>query len=113
MELVVLVGGAEEVGAALRAGELARAGVGREVGHLGVEQRRAHGQRHVGADGAAEDVDLVALDHAVDQLLGLVGAAGHVGLHELHVLPAELAAQLLDAERKTVACLGTQSRERP
>src|SRR5260221_7247293 len=35
--------------------ELTGAGVVGQVGHLGAEQRRAHGQGHVGADGAGED----------------------------------------------------------
>ena len=107
VELVILVGRAEEIRVALGACELAGTGVVREVRHLGREQRRRHRQRHVRRDGAGEQVDLLALHKAVHQLLGLVGAAGHVGLHKLDRLAAQLAPELLDRQGKAVTRLGT------
>ena len=109
---VVLVAGAEEIGIALGARELAGAGVGRQVGHLGGKQRRAHGQRHVGGHRAGEQIDLLALDEAVYELACLLGVARHVGLDELGRHAAELAAQQLDGQVQAVADLGAGCRER-
>ena len=113
VEGIVLVGRAEPERIALRARELAGAGVVGQVGHLGAEQRRAHGQCHVGADGAGEEIHLVALYVARDQLARLVGVATHVGLQELGRLAAQLAAQLLDGEVEAVTRLGAQRGKRP
>ena len=112
VKLVVLVSRAKKVGVALRPCQLAGACVVRQVGHLGGKQRGRYGQGHVAGDGAGEQVDLFALHKAVYQLLGLVGAARHVGLHKFCGLAAQLAAQLLDGQRKPIACLGAGAGKR-
>src|SRR2546427_7084820 len=60
----------------------------------------------------SEEIHLVALYVARDQLSRLVGVAAHVGLQELGRLAAQLAAQLLDGEVEAVTRLGAQRGKR-
>ena len=71
--VVVLVGDVEVVRVAALAGELRRAGVGREVELALLDRGRDDGERDVREDDAGQDVDLVGLDHLVGELHGDVG----------------------------------------
>ena len=113
MERIVLVGKAKPVVIALRPGKLAGARVVRQIGNAGGKQRRADGQRNVRADRAGEEIDLVTLDVAADQLARLIRIAAHVSLQEFRGLATELAPQLLDRQIEAIARLGSQRREGP
>ena len=102
MHGIVLVAGAKEVRVALLARELAGAGVGRQKRHLGTKQRGANGQDHVGADGAGEEIHLVALDKAVHQLARGFGVARHVGLNKFRRYAAQFVIQQLGSQVQAV-----------
>lgn len=69
-------------------------------------------ERGVGADRAGEEVDLLALQIARDELVGLLRVATEVGAQELGRLAAELATELLDRQLEAIARLGAEGRER-
>ena len=94
MDLVVLVGGDEEVRVAVLAGEVRRAGIRRDQDGAAFGHRLHDRDQNVREDRADDEIDLVA----VDQRLGL--ADGDVGLEfvilhdQFDFAAAELAAQL-------------------
>ncbi len=103
VQIVVLPGDIEEEGVALLAGVLRRAGIGRDVEGLVLEDGRADGKHDVGEDDASHEVDLVLLQELVGCLLSDIGALLVVGDNDLSRQVAELAVQVLDAELETVA----------
>ena len=101
--LVVLERRREDVGRALIAGELRRAGIGHDGHGLGVDHRRQRCQEHVRPDVADQEVDVVGLD----QLLGLLQSDVRLDLvvfvDDFDRQAAELAADMIEAELERVA----------
>ncbi len=112
VHLVVLVGGDEEVRIALLAGEARRAGVGADQDHIGLGDRLHDRAEDVGEYGANHEIDLVAVDQGLGLGHGHVGLELVVGDDDLGVAAAELAAEILDRERKAVAQLLAEHRGR-
>ena len=102
MQVVVLPGDVEEEGVALLAGILRRAGVGRDVEGLVLEDAGADGEHDVGEDDAGHEIDLVLLQELVGGLLGDVRILLVVGNDDFRRQVAELATQLLHRQVETV-----------
>ena len=105
VHLVVLVGGDEEVRVALLAGEGRGAGVGADEDDAGFGDRLIDRAENVGENRADDEIDLVAVEQRLDLGDGDVGLKLVVGDDEVGLAAAELAAELLDRQRKAVAQL--------
>ena len=103
VQVVVLPGDVEEEGVALLAGVLRRAGIGRNVESLVLEDGRADGEHDVGEDDAGHEIDLVLLQELVGRLLGDVRILLVVGDQHFGRQVTQLAVQVLHAKLKTVA----------
>ena len=107
-DLIVLVGGDEEVRIALLAGEVRGAGIGADqdgaaLGH-GLHDRG----ENVGKDRADDEIDLVPIDQRLDLVHGEVGLELVVRNDHLDIAPAELAVEILDRKIEAVAKLLTE-----
>ena len=80
-------------------------GVGREVEHLALLDGRPHREHHVGEHDAGHQVDAVALEQALGELLADLGVERVVGEHHLGRQAAELAAGQLQRQVEAVADL--------
>ena len=110
--LVVLVGGDEEARMALLAGEVRGAGVGADQEGVRVGHRLMNRLQDVGEDRPHHEIDLVAVEKALDLGHRHVGLELVVDGDDLHVATAQLAAERLHREVEAVPHLSAQHRRR-
>jgi hypothetical protein len=106
-------GGGEEERAALRAGELRRTCVGRDVEHLRRDRVGRHGEHDVGEHAAGEEIDLVEAQVALGELLRVLRLELVVADEHFGGKPAQLAAVQLDRQVEAVADVAADRRVRP
>jgi hypothetical protein len=87
--------GRDEVGVAARAGDAGRRGVRRDVDDLGLLDGRPHRDHHVREHHPGHQVDAVALEQPLGELLAGLGVERVVGEHDLGGQAAQLAARHL------------------
>ena len=100
----------EEERVAVLAGHRRRRGVRADVDRLAVERFGQRGEHDVREHDAGHEVDLVALDVLLEQLLGDVGLELVVADEHLRREAAELAAVHLDGEQEAVADVDAERR---
>ena len=110
VDLIVLVGGDEQVRVALRPGIVRGAGIGRDQEGAAVGHRTHHRAQHVGEGRADHEVDPVALHQFPRLVGGDIGLQLVVDRHHLGVQAAELLAEGVQCQQEPVAALLAEHR---